>query len=153
MPIAIMFMGVCFNILNACMQGGWIFFVSPADMYTLDWLSKPCFWIGTLIFFTGMSINISADRTIRNLRQQGDTGHYLPKGGMFNYITSAHYFGEIVEWIGFAILTWSWAGTVFVIWTAANLVPRANAIYHRYENWFPEEMQHKHLKRIIPFIY
>ncbi len=153
MPIAIMLMGVCFNLLNACMQGGWIFYVSPSGLYSTAWLSRPCFWVGCLLFFGGMFINISSDHIIRNLRKEGDTNHYLPQGGLFNQVTSAHYFGEIVEWTGFAILTWSWAGVVFVLWTAANLVPRANAIYHRYQEWFPEEMKQKQLKRIFPFIY
>ena len=153
MPLTIVAMGVLFNLLNACMQGGWIFFISPPDLYTVAWLGRPCFWIGTFLFFAGMYINISSDHIVRNLRKEGDTRHYLPKGGLFNYVTAAHYLGEIIEWSGFAILTWSWSGLVFVIWTAANLVPRANAIYHRYMEWFPEEMQQRHLKRIFPFIY
>ena len=141
MPLAIVAMGVLFNLLNTCMQGGWIFFISPSDLYTVDWLKRPCFWIGILLFFTGMYINISSDHIVRNLRKEGDTRHYLPKGGLFNQVTAAHYFGEIVEWSGFAILTWSWSGLVFVLWTAANLIPRANAIYHRYLEWFPDEMR------------
>jgi 3-oxo-5-alpha-steroid 4-dehydrogenase 1 len=72
---------------------------------------------------------------------------------MFNYVTSANYFGELIEWLGFAILTWSVSGLVFFIWTFANLVPRANAIYKRYKQEFPEEMQRKKLKRVIPFVY
>ena len=47
----------------------------------------------------------------------GDTRHYLPRGGMFRYVTSANYFGELTEWTGFAILTWSWAGAVFALFT------------------------------------
>ncbi len=153
MPFCIMLMGVTFNVLNACMQGGWIFFVSPDNLYTTEWLSRPCFWIGLIIFFGGMGINISSDRRIRHLRKEGDTRHYLPKGGLFDYVTAAHYLGEIIEWTGFAILTWSAAGAVFVWWTAANLVPRSNAIYHKYRQMFPEEMEGKKLKRIIPFLY
>ena len=153
MPLSVMFMGITFNICNALAQGGWIFYFSPADYYTIDWLTTPHFMIGTIIFFGGMYINISSDRIIRNLRQPGDTKHYLPKGGLFNYVSSAHYFGETIEWIGFAILTWSWAGAVFALWTFANLVPRSNAIYHKYEIMFGEEMKERKLKRIFPFIY
>ena len=91
-------------------------------------------------------------RIIRHLRRPGDTAHYLPRGGMFRYVTSANYFGEIVEWTGFAILTWSLSGTVFVVWTFANLVPRANTIYHRYLDEFGDEVRAMRLKRVIPFI-
>ncbi len=152
MPISIMMMGVIFNTLNGLMQGGWIFHVSPADMYTSDWLTTPQFIIGTIIFIVGMCINLHSDHIIRHLRQPGDKNHYLPKGGMYDYVTSANYFGELTEWVGFAILTWSWAGFVFAFWTFANLTPRAHTIHKKYKAMFPEMAQLK-LKRIIPFIY
>ena len=63
------------------------------------------------------------------LRKPGDTRHYLPQKGMYRYVTSANYFGEILEWAGWAILTCSLSGLVFLWWTIANLVPRANAIW------------------------
>ena len=70
---------------------------------------------------------------------------------MFNYVTSANYFGELVEWCGFAILTWSASGALFAWWTFANLVPRANTIWHKYKAMFGKEVGNR--KRIIPFIY
>lgn len=97
-------------------------------MYTKSWLHSPQFIVGTILFFTGMAINIQSDHIVRHLRKPGDTNHYLPKKGLFKYVTSANYFGEIVEWCGFAILTWSASGAVFAWWTFANLVPRANTI-------------------------
>ncbi len=153
MPISVMLMGIVFNIANAIMQGYWIFFLSPADKYTASWLATPQFIIGTILFYTGWYVNLDSDRRIRNLRQPGDTKHYLPHGGMFNYVTSANYFGELVEWLGFAILTWSFSGLVFFIWTFANLVPRADAIYQLYQKEFAAEMEGKHLRRVFPFIY
>lgn len=151
MPAGIMLMGITFNLLNGYMQGEWLFHLAPAGMYTDEWLSTPQFIIGTLLFFTGMGINIQSDYIVRHLRKPGDTNHYLPKGGMFNYVTSANYFGEIIEWCGFAILTWSASGAVFAWWTIANLVPRANTIYHKYKTMFGDELGKR--KRIIPFIY
>ena len=32
MPMGIMLMGITFNVLNACMQGGWIFYFAPSDL-------------------------------------------------------------------------------------------------------------------------
>ena len=151
MPVSIMLMGVVFNVLNGFMQGEWLFYLAPADRYTTEWLTTPPFIIGTLIFFTGMVINWHSDNVIRHLRQPGDTRHYLPQKGLYRYVTSANYFGELVEWTGFAILTWSAAGAVFAWWTFANLVPRANAIYHRYQQEFGTQMGNR--KRIFPFLY
>lgn len=151
MPAGIMTMGIVFNLLNGYIQGMWIFYLSPANMYTNQWLTTPQFIIGTLIFFSGMWINWQSDHIVRHLRKPGDTNHYLPKGGMFNYVTSANYFGELVEWCGFAILTWSASGALFAWWTFANLVPRANTIWHKYKAMFGNEVGSR--KRIIPFIY
>jgi 3-oxo-5-alpha-steroid 4-dehydrogenase 1 len=153
MPLSIILMGVTFNVLNALMQGGWIFYLSPDDYYGPDWLTTPKFIGGFLIFLIGMYINIQSDDIIRNLRKDGDSGHYLPKEGMFRYVTSANYFGELVEWIGFAILTWSWSGAVFALWTFANLAPRASRIYDRYKVEFGNQLDTKKTKRMIPFIW
>ncbi len=151
MPLTVMLMGVVFNVLNGFMQGEWLFYLAPADRYTTEWLTTPQFIIGTIIFFTGMVINLHSDNVIRHLRQPGDTRHYLPNKGLYRKVTSANYFGEIVEWTGFAILTWSAAGAVFVWWSFANLVPRANAIFHRYREEFGDAMGNR--KRIFPYIY
>lgn len=149
MPLAIMLMGVIFNSLNAMMQGGWIFYVSAAERYPVSWLWSWQFILGTLVFALGMYTNLQSDSIIRHLRKPGDTKHYLPRGGMFRYVTSANYLGELMEWVGFAILTWSWAGAVFALWTFANLAPRARKINGRYQREFGPLNQ----KSIIPFIY
>lgn len=153
MPLSIMLMGAVFNTLNGIMQGGWLFYISPENRYPAEWLGSWQFIFGTIIFIAGFFINLQSDSIVRNLRKPGDTKHYLPKGGMYNYVTSANYFGEILEWTGFAILTWSWAGAVFAWWTFANLVPRANTIFKKYSIEFAEEMKGKNLNRVIPFIY
>ncbi|MDD2595558.1 MAG: DUF1295 domain-containing protein [Bacteroidales bacterium] len=153
MPVAIIAMGMIFNVINAYMQGRWIYTYSPENMYSVQWLVTPQFIIGTIIFILGMYINLQSDYIIRHLRKPGDSNHYIPKGGMFKYVSSANYFGEILEWVGFAILTWSVAGVVFLLWTCANLVPRANSLYEKYKDEFGEEFTSLHRKRVIPFIY
>ena len=156
MPLAIVLMGVLFNSLNALMQAGWLFWLSKTVtpyQYTAAWLATPQFIIGTIIFFAGMAVNMHSDYVIRHLRKPGDTNHYLPERGLYRYVTSANYFGEFVEWCGFAILTWSWSGAVFALWTFANLAPRAHRIYKRYQQEFPDQMAARPRKRLIPYIW
>ena len=153
MPLSIILMAVIFNLLNAAMQGGWIFYVSEPGHYTTDWLTSPQFIAGTLVFFAGMFINIQSDSIIRGLRKPGDTKHYLPKKGLYKYVTSANYLGEFIEWCGFAILTWSWSGALFAVWTFANLAPRAARIYDRYKKEFAGELDTDKVKRMIPFVW
>lgn len=154
MPLSIILSGVTFNLLNAYMIGGWFFYLNPAPFdYTPSWLYSPLFILGTVIFFVGMGINLHSDHIIRSLRKPGDTGHYIPKGGMFRFVTSANYLGELTEWVGFAILTWSLPGLVFAIWTFANLGPRARATHKRYLEKFGDDYASLHRRYIIPFIY
>ena len=153
MPLAIVALGVTFNLVNAYMIGGWIFYVAPADEYPLNWLWSPLFILGTVIFFAGMVINIKSDSIIRNLRKPGDTKHYIPRGGMYRYVTCGNYFGEVTEWLGYAILTWSLGGLAFFLWTFANLAPRARTIHKRYVREFGDEYSKLNLRYILPFIY
>ena len=153
MPVGIMLMGAVFNTLNALMQGGWIFYLAPQQGYYDGWMSKPYIYIGAAIWLAGFIINLHSDYIIRHLRKPGDTKHYIPRGGMFRYVSSANYFGEFTEWVGFAVASWSWAGVVFAMWTFANLGPRAASLYKRYESEFGEEFTSLKRKRIIPFIY
>lgn len=153
MPLAIILMGCVFNVVNAYLIGGWLFYVSPADAYPPSWLLNPKFFFGVLIFFAGMAINLHSDYIIRNLRQPGDRRHYIPKGGMFRYVTSANYFGEFTEWVGYAVLTWSLPGVIFALWTFANLAPRARSLHHRYVQEFGDEFTKLNRKYIIPFIW
>lgn len=153
MPLSIIVMGVVFNLLNAVMQGGWLWYVCPVDRYPLSWLWSWQFIAGTVIFFIGMGINLHSDNIIRHLRRPGDHRHYIPRGGMYRWVSSANYLGEVVEWTGFAVLTWSWAGAVFAVWTFANLAPRARRINDRYKREFGDEFTRLKLKSIIPYLY
>lgn len=153
MPLVIILLGFVFNVVNAYMIGGWIFYVSPEGFYGASWLGGPLFILGTVVFFAGMGINLWSDHIIRSLRRPGDTRHYIPKGGMYRYVTSANYFGEITEWTGYAILTWSLGALSFVVWTFANLAPRSRSIHKRYISEFGDEYTSLNRKYILPFIY
>lgn len=153
MPLSIILSGVTFNLINAYMIGGWFFYILPPKEYPVSWLWSPLFILGTLVFFAGMAINIKSDSIIRNLRKPGDNGHYIPRKGLFKYVTSANYFGEFTEWVGFAILSWSIPGAIFALWTFANLAPRAKATHRRYLDMFGDEYASLHRRYILPFLY
>ena len=56
-----------------------------------DWLFDPRFIFGTGVFIFGMAMNIHSDYILINLRKPGETGYKIPRGGMFNYVSSANY--------------------------------------------------------------
>ena len=71
--------------------------------------------------------------------------------GVFKWISCPNYFGEILEWIGWALATWSLAGLSFAVWAIANLVPRARANHKWYLENFAEYPRSR--KALIPKIW
>jgi len=55
------------------------------------------------------------------LRKKNKKEYSIPRGGLFELISSPNYFGEIIEWTGWAVLTWSLPGLAFAVFTFANL--------------------------------
>lgn len=148
MPVAIMAMGFVFNLVNGYMQGRYLFTIGPQR--GLDWLADPRFVIGAVVFLTGFVLNLSSDAVLRNLRKPGESGYKIPTGSAFTWVSCPNYLGEIIEWTGWAIATWSLPGLAFALWTAANLVPRAIQHHKWYKNKFPDYPASR--KAVIPFV-
>ena len=148
MPLLIAVSGLVFQFGN-CYLLGW-YFGDLAPNYTLAWIYDPRFIIGVLIFFAGMAINMKSDNILLALRKPGETGYKIPNGWFFKYVSCPNFLGELVEWTGFAILTWSLPGFAFALWTFANLVPRAIAHHKWYKEEFP--LYPKERKAVIPFV-
>ena len=148
MPLAIVMSGFFFNLVNGYMQGRWLFHFAPA--YPMAWFTSPTFIIGAALFLSGYALNLHSDRVLRNLRKPGEKGYKIPRGGLFRFVSAPNYLAEIVEWTGWAIATWSMPGLVFVIWTTANLAPRAFKNHQWYRDTFPDYPKVR--KALIPFI-
>lgn len=147
MPLLIMIFALGFNLSNGFLFG---YYLGNFKVYTLNWLTTPQFIIGTLIFITGAVINKYADTILINLRKPNETGYKIPYGGLFKYVSCPNLLGEIIQWFGFAVLTWSLPGLAFFVWTFANLVPRAISHHKWYLSHF--ENYPKERKAVIPFI-
>lgn len=147
-PLLVIFMAIVFNSINGYLNGRWLFHFAPD--YTAAWLLDPRFVIGTAMFLSGYAVNLHSDRVLRSLRRPGETGYSIPRGGLFEYVSGANYFGEIVEWTGWAVATWSLPGLAFAVFTAANLIPRARTHHRWYREHFPDYPSRR--KAVIPFI-
>jgi steroid 5-alpha reductase family enzyme len=149
MPLSIISFGFIFNGLNTYLQARWIYTLSTP--YPDNWIFSPFFIIGSTIFIVGIIINLHSDHIIRNLRAPGETEYKVPYGGMFKWVSSPSYLGEITEWAGWAILTFSFPGLLFLFWTVANLAPRARSHHKWYLDSFPDYPRKR--KALIPYIY
>ena len=143
MPFLIVISAFIFNLFNGFFVGYEIGNMSQLD-FGINTL------IGLIIFFTGMYINRSSDNKLISLRKDNKE-YQIPQGGMFDFISCPNYFGEIVEWIGFAIIVLNLGTLSFALWTAFNLIPRALNHHNWYINYFKEYPDKR--KALIPYIF
>lgn len=148
MPAIVLAAGAFFNIVNAYLNGCWLFFLAQPRAST--WLTSPRFVVGAILFFGGLALHVLADRALRRLKSSTPGDYSLPRGPLFRFVSCPNYFGEIVEWCGFALCTWSPGGLIFAVWTAANLVPRAIHHHHWYREHFADYPRPR--RAVIPFL-
>ncbi len=146
-PLSVVAMGFLFNVANSYVNARWI---SELGEYPASWLLDPRLWLGVGIFALGYRLNRWADAVLAGLRRPGETGYKIPRGGLYELVSCPNYLGELLEWIGWAIATWSLAGLSFAAFTAANLVPRALAHHRWYCAKFPDYPRAR--KAVIPFV-
>lgn len=147
MPVAIVSMGVLFNLMNGFFLG---YFFANFENYPLYWFADWRFIIGILVFFLGMYINWKADNILIHLRKPNEIRYIIPRGWLFEKISCPNLFGELIEWLGFAILCWNLPALAFFIWTAANLIPRAISHHKWYRQKFSDYPVER--KAVIPFV-
>jgi hypothetical protein len=148
MPLIIALMAVIFNTMNSFINGYYL--TRLQKVYGDAWLTDPRFITGVALFLTGMIINMRADTQLIRLRKSTVNGYKIPYGGLFDLISCPNFFGEIIEWLGFALLCWSLPALSFFIWTFCNLVPRALNHHRWYKNHFADYPATR--KAVFPYL-
>jgi len=148
MPLLIPVLAIVFNVLNAWINARWI---GHLGTYTVDWLTDPRFVIGALVFLGGWAGNLHSDAVLRGLRAPGETGYKIPHGGLYRWVSAPNYLCEIVEWCGWALMTWSPAGLAFALYSVANLAPRAWSNHRWYQDKFEDYPEQR--KALVPYIF
>lgn len=150
-PFLIVLNAIIFNVVNAGINGYYLAELAGNEIYNKEWLSSLHFILGAFLFLTGAFVNIKSDNILIRLRKPGETGYKIPKGFLFDYISSPNLLGEIIEWGGFALMAWNLPALSFFIWTFANLVPRAKNHHDWYLTHFTDYPKNR--KIIFPFIF
>ncbi|CAM4511604.1 3-oxo-5-alpha-steroid 4-dehydrogenase 1 isoform X3 [Lepidochelys kempii] len=147
-PFITFALALIFCVYNGYLQGRSL---SNYAEYPSGWLKGPCFIVGFAGWLSGMAINIYSDHILRNLRKPGETGYKIPRGGLFEYVTGANFFGEILEWFGFALASCTFESAAFAICTLFILGSRA----HHHHQWYLEKFEDypKSRKIVIPFVF
>jgi steroid 5-alpha reductase family enzyme len=147
-PLLTVLIAVVFNTCNGAINAYAVTEVSPH--LTTAWLADPRFWLGLALFVGGYCVNHQSDAILRNLRRPGESGYKIPEGGLYAYVSSPNYLGEMVEWVGFAIASWTPAGAAFAFFTFANLFPRAIANHRWYRERFADYPAQR--RAVLPFV-
>jgi len=147
MPLAIVLSAMMFNVVNGGFNGYYLGWLSAP--YALSWFTDPRFICGAALFLIGAATNIWADDRLIALRSS-KREYAIPRGGLSELVSCPNFFGEIVEWSGFALMCWNLPALSFAVWTAANLTPRALSHHRWYRQRFADYPAHR--KAVIPFI-
>ena len=135
MPVVVCVSAFVFNVINGLLNGC---FLGYAADYSWEWLLDGRFIAGAAAFLIGAALNITSDYRLAGLRRQQQGRYLIQRGGAFRFLSSPNLTGEIVEWIGFALMAWSLPALAFALWTVANLIPRALWRHRWYRRTFPD---------------
>jgi 3-oxo-5-alpha-steroid 4-dehydrogenase 1 len=149
MPVLVTALGFTFNVVNGYLNGRYLFSFSGG--YSNRWMLDPRFLLGVLFFISGMAICRHSDAVLRRLREGGQSGYQIPRAGLFAFVSAPNYLGEIIEWGGWALATWSMPGAAFFVWVLANLVPRARAHHRWYRQRFSKYPKER--RALLPGIW
>lgn len=147
-PLLICVLAILFNFCNTFFIGYYLGNMG-GNFSSTYFLSFP-FFAGVAVFATGVYINVKSDNMLIALRQPGETGYKIPKGFLFRYVSCPNLFGEIIEWLGFALLMGTLPGFSFFIWSAVNLIPRACDHHKWYHTKFADYPKDR--TAVFPFI-
>uniref|UniRef100_A0A3B3ZEJ6 3-oxo-5alpha-steroid 4-dehydrogenase (NADP(+)) n=1 Tax=Periophthalmus magnuspinnatus TaxID=409849 RepID=A0A3B3ZEJ6_9GOBI len=152
-PVRVMVAAGFVCSLNGFLQS---YYLLHCAQFEEEWTSKVhyqiglSFYQGLILFYIGMAINIHSDYILRNLRKPGEVVYRIPKGGLFEYVSSANYLGEILEWFGYALSTWSLPTLSFALFSFCFIGPRAYYHHRFYQENFKDYPVLR--KALIPFI-
>lgn len=146
-PLSLVMSCFMFCAGNGLLQGATL-----TKHYTFEdsHLYSPQFWAGLAMWAFGMFVNCQADNILINLRKPGETGYKIPRGGAFEWVSGANFFGEIIEWYGWGLAGGHGAGMAFGVFTMFNIAPRAYATHNWYLKKFPDYPKSR--KAVVPYI-
>ena len=121
-------------------------------LYCSEYVCDPRFLLGGMLFVTGLIVNRVSDGQLICLRKgYRDNEYQIPNGFCFRCVSAPNYLGEMIEWLGWAIMTWSLSGLVWFMFVSATHIPRARHNHKWYQKEFKEYPQRR--TALIPVIY
>src|SRR6187431_192796 len=135
--------------------GAWIAWSVSASPQRAPLVSLQVLGLG--LFALAEAGNARAHLTLRALRAPGGRERQIPRGFLFQRLSCPHYLCEILSWLGFNLVTQTWAGVAFMLVGAGILGAWAHTRHAAYRKEFdgregralyPAERQ-----ALIPFLF
>ncbi|XP_010246598.1 PREDICTED: 3-oxo-5-alpha-steroid 4-dehydrogenase 1 [Nelumbo nucifera] len=107
-------------------------------------------YAGVVLFLVGICGNFYHHHLLSKLRESGDRGYKIPKGGLFNLVICPHYFFEILIFMGISFTSQTVYAFSFTIGTIFYLMGRSYAT----RKWYVSKFDNfpKEIKCLIPYI-
>jgi len=113
--------------------------------------------LGLLLFALAETANAHAHRVLRDLRAPGGRQRQIPRGFVFRRLSCPHYFFEILSWVGFNLVTGTWAGFAFMLVGAGILGAWAHTRHRAYRKEFDgqdgRELYPAERRALLPFLF
>ena len=144
---------LCALVTIAFLYGGAATSCAFFQVHTLGQpTSNSIFMLGVLVFAVGELLNGYHHRLLARLRAPGVRTYGVPRGGLFGWVASPHYLGEILSFVGYAMMS-----DLLPVWGNALVVSgylalRANTTL----KWYQREMPLRiplGWRRLVPLAY
>ncbi|MDX2055032.1 MAG: DUF1295 domain-containing protein [Polyangiaceae bacterium] len=149
------YVGVLLEYIYYWGQGGFIAYTLAAPDYRFPGPLQLI--LGVALFAAAETGNAWSHFHLHKLRAPGETAHRIPRGGMFERVSSPHYFFEITAWWGFALAFPCWGTFLFASLTTAILLTwgltRHRSYLRHFDGQEGREMYPKQRRAVLPFLF
>ena len=113
--------------------------------------------LGLVWFALAEAGNARAHLMLRALRTPGGREKQIPRGFLFDRVSCPHYLFEILSWVGFNLVTQTWAGIAFMLVGSGILGAWARTRHLAYRKEFDGEGGRERYpaqrRALIPFVF
>lgn len=106
---------------------------------------------GVALFLLGIAGNFYHHLLLSKLRDKGNKGYKIPKGGLFRFVICPHYLFEIIELVGVALISQTIYAFSFALGSAMYLMGRSYAT----RKWYLSKFQNfpSEVRALIPYVF
>ena len=129
-------------------------FLVSRSIFTQDYSSYNSITliILSILFLASEYNNWKSHMILRDLKRCNNGQRGIPQGGMFSYVSSAHYFWELISWVIFSLITKNIYSYLFFIYSLLSMGFLAKMKHNSLKEFFGDKYP-RNRKAFIPLIF